>query len=352
MYKQYKLIFVLTILIIIIFIGFFIFSDHFFIFMDRENYKTFLEGNSMYSPYKNGMSETMYVVSDQINELSSKNNLILIGGSTTREGVLPDQTILPDNWVLKNFGLSSDTMYSNKIIINYLNKYANHKLDKSDVIVIHIYYGSFVEKPKETDFTRQSIERLGYHIDDSGNIFGAITYPEKITRERIYSISEFVNIIFTKFDTNLITIKKIFVPEKYTNSSKSNEELLRYKKFWTDYTRNTSYPGNSTVQFKNDILTLKNQTNVIVVNSYIGSWQRSIPEEQKYEKWIESDLRPFLEDEHIPWIDFSSSIPDSEYGDSGHLFKLGRERYTTLFNNEINKILSNMTFYKSLSNEP
>jgi len=43
------------------------------------------------------------------------------------------------------------------------------------------------------------------------------------------------------------------------------------------------------------------------------------------------------------FVTYSLSIPDSEFGDSVHLFRQGRVQYTELFNNDINNVLANIS---------
>jgi len=352
MYKQYKLVFILAILTIIIFSFFFAILYPLFIQnIDDRNYKKFLAGGpEIYLPKKHDLTWYQNVIFNQINELSFEKNVILIGGSTTSAGVLPDYN-LTNNWTLYNFGMAANTVYSDKIMLNYIDNYANHKLNKNDVVIFHIWHAYFVDTPPESDFTRQVIENSGiYRVDDSGNITGHMTNLQKILVLKKFQANFFYSMDQSKIlQSTIDIIKNLDIPNKSSNNlnlntSGPNEQTLKeYEKGWSDYTRNTTYPNNSTAEFEELILQVNNQTNVVIVNLYTPSWLHNSSKEQEYERWLESDLRPFLEEEHIPWIDFSSSIPDSEYGDSAHLFKSGRERYTKLFNNEINKILFNIT---------
>jgi len=360
LYKQYKVIFITGLIVISIFIAVLIFIDLNSQNIDKENYENFLRGNEFYTPVINGLPWEINIVYNEIHNLSPSNNLILFGASTTREGVLPDQINLPNNWTMHNFAIGADTIFSFKVMMNYLNKYANHKPNKNDVVVVHIFYGSFVEKPKDQDYLKQIIEKTGtYHVDDFGNVTGEMINLQTIWELENYKIfSFFSNLLVNgekslkdqfsyeitplrKTQTSIMTDKNS--TDKCLNISNCNEKLDEYSQFWTNYTRNASYPGNSTLEFKELLIQLNNETNVVVVNMYLPFWQRSYPKEQEYESWIQSDLIPFLSNNSIPWIDYSSSIPDSDFGDSAHLFREGRQKYTELFNNNINKILNNIS---------
>jgi hypothetical protein len=341
MFKQYKLLVITAfIVVIIIFIPVSFLTDQYYQSLDRENYGKFLQGDAFYTPTINGLPWEVNTVYNEVHNLAPENNLILFGASTTREGILPDQIVLPGNWTLHNFALGSETIRSFGIMKNYLNTYAEHKPDKSDVVAVHIFYGTFVELPEYKDYTKQIIEETGmYTVDESGNVNGTDVQPQIFLDLSMYKIQKLFSTLSADSDK---TFTKMFFTSQNGSVNESDEGKIKgYKKFWSDYTQNAAYPGNSTEEFKKFIHQLNNQTNVVVINMYIPSWQRSSPKEQEYEAWVKNDLKPDLQNESIPYIDFSTSIPDSEYGDSAHLFKSGRERYSDLFMKEISPILVN-----------
>jgi len=327
MYKQYKLVFILTILITlitIIFLMFFLFFHEQYIQnYDDESYRKFLAGKSQYTPMKNGLPWEQNVILNQIDELSREKNVILIGGSTTREGVLPDYN-LTNNWTLYNFAMSANTVYSDKVMLNYINNYANHRLDKNDIVIVHINYAYFVKKPPKSDFTRQVIENSGiYRVDESGKISGQMVNLQKTMLISKYKFNYFyarvpsyLVLSIKSFSRSITGISKIPLNNLSETSKKPSNnlnlntsrpgeiKLKEYEKFWSDYTGDTTYPSNSTSEFKELIRQLNNQTNVVVVNLYTPSWTQNYSKEQEYEKWLENDLIPFLKTEEIPYWDF------------------------------------------------
>jgi hypothetical protein len=366
MIKQYKLFFILIIIVIGIFFISFTLMNQYYQSVDKESYEKFLQGNSLYDYNQKGMDSGVDEIYDQINKLSSKNNLILIGASTTQEGVLPDQINLPQNWTLHNFGMGGDTIMSFKIMLNYLDKYSNHKPDKNDVIVFHIMYTAFAEHPIDEDSLTSVIERSGaYHVDDSGNITGETIYPISGFQLQTFELYElFSEPLWIRSDSILNQIENEFAPSKTgtcslistvdtkcPDNSMCVEKINAYHNLWTGCLENgwypgienNSYPGNSTIEFEDLIQQLNNQTNVVVINMYVPSWIRDTSKEQEYDRWLNSDLEPFLKANNIPYLDYSSSIPDSDYGDVAHLVLNGREQYTQLFNNDMNTILANVS---------
>jgi len=127
------------------------------------------------------------------------------------------------------------------------------------------------------------------------------------------------------------------------NNNANEKTITQYKVFWNYIAGGASFPSEDTREFKEQLQQLNKETNIVVINQYIPSWQRESKIETKYRNWIERDLRPFMMQENITWIDLSSSIPDSEYGDYAHLFKQGRMNYTELFDKEIQNVIKNIT---------
>lgn len=353
MKRNYKLVFTIFFTVIIVYAAFLVMSDNYIKYKEDIQYKKFNEGNSFYTPNTNNLPIEINVIYNEINSFSSENNLILFGASTTREGILPEQLTIPAKWKLKNMAMGADTIYSFRLMRNYLNSYANHKPDKTDIVVIHIFYGTFPITPPETSLLHRTIEVFGtYQVDDSGEVHGYMSGTRKLWELSNYKIRFALGIDQDSVGKSLAIILRDFGrksirliigdPKEFHNVSPTVEDLAKYRAGWTTYTQNVTYPGKSTDDFKELLKELKSQTNVVVLNLYVPSWHRTYPAEQEYENWTRTDLIPFLNEQGISWIDLSKSIPDSEYGDSAHLFKKGRENYTKQFSAAINPILSNI----------
>lgn len=350
MIRKYRLVLVLFFTVSLVYAVFLLMSEESIKLKDDMQYRNFDEGHSFYTPYKNNLPWEINVVFNEVNSLSSSNNLMLIGASTTREGIIPEQLTIPAKWKLINLAIGADTIYSFRLMWNYLNSHAIHKPDKTDIVVIHIFYGTFPIKPPEDDYLRQTIEVLGtYHVDDTLQVQGSISDMRRQWELSNYRIRFAMGLSEGSVGKSLVNaLRSLAVNGVGLTLGNHNDvsgptpaDLENYKAFWTAYTRNVTYPGNSTDEFKQLLKDLKSQTHVVVVNLYVPSWQRTYPSEQEYENWTRTDLIPFLNEQGISWIDLSRSIPDSEYGDSNHLFKKGRENYTRQFSAAINPILSN-----------
>jgi hypothetical protein len=351
LYKQYKLFFILIILILIIFSFFFLVLYPLYIQnIEDTDYKKFMAGGiESYPLISHGVTGEQDIIFNQIGELSPKKNVILLGGSTTRWGVLPEYT-LPGNWTLFNFGMGYDTVYSDTVMLNYINTYANHKLNKNDVVIFHIYYGHFVEWDPKIDYTRNVIESSGiYSVDNSGKITGHMVDLEKQVLLKKFQINYFYSRAGSdseQFIRNLVISNSLSENSSNNlnpdNTTPDEKKIQEFREYWIERTNKTTYPNNNTAKFEELIQQLNTQTNVVIVNLDTPSWIHNSLKEQEYETWLEYNLTPFLKKEKIPYLDFSFTIPDSEYRDSIHLSKNGREHYTALFNKDIKKYLAGL----------
>jgi len=354
MNKAYKPVIIVFLLVVIFYVIGIIFTGKRLEFVDENYHQQFLKGNSFYTPLENGLPWEINVVYNDIFNLAEKNNLVFFGSSTTREGIIPSQLKLPKSWKLTYLSIGDDTIDSFWIMLNYLNSQGNHKLNKTDVAVVHVWYTNFAIRPQETNYSKRILELFGFYtVDDALQVRGGMTVPGKEWKVLNYKMklaaSElFLDGIASEFGPNLETTRLMFrnffrllkVDVTKDEIKMTDPELLEaYKSSWAKYMGNASFPGESTDKFKHFLSALKAQTNVVVVNQYTPSWHLSYSKEKEYETWLHAELLPFLKEQGIPWFDFSRVIPDEDYGDSSHLFKKGRERYTRLFNDVLPGIL-------------
>lgn len=312
-------------------------------------------------------SREFNIIYDEVNHLSDHNNILLIGSSTVMNGIVIHESTIPKNWDIHNMAIGGGISVSEMMLmINYLNTYANHVPDKSDVIIIHITYASFKVPPPNEQYVTQVIEAYGiYSIDKDLQVHGYMPdiYRDWISSKatimgalssftgiNMFSLNEAVVTKLLKISNNIINLcLKIHVQPSTDNyysiyTYHSPAQIAEYKYFWTKFTRYISgYPNSETEEFINFLTKLNTQTNIIVVNMYVPSWQRDIEKQKGYEEWTQSDLVPFLKENKIAYIDFSNSFNDEEYADSGHLNWAGREHFTRLFDDAVKLILSNIS---------
>ncbi len=350
MIRKYRLLPVIFIATILMYTIFLLMAEETVKFKDNLNLKEFNEGYAYYTPYPNGQRWEIGKLFIDVQSLSPEHNLIFLGASTTRMGIIPDQLKIPPKWKLTNMGQGADTIDSIKIMRNYINSYANHKPDKTDLIVIDVFYATFARRPFRDFQWIQVLEGFGpYHVDDSLHVHGA--EPKIVTQLKLgsYTMRLALDMYIAPPGESIFTAVTGFIQESLSSIGDKREvitpinltpeKLAEMRAHWISWTGNTTYPGQSTDDFKELLKELKSQTNVAVVNLYIPSWHTAYPVEQEYEKWVDNDLIPFLKHEGIPLMDFSASIPDSQYGDTAHLSKKGRETYTQEYNKAINPIL-------------
>jgi hypothetical protein len=366
-YKQFIIIFLLTVV-------FFIPADYLssivFLHYDNVNYNKFQKGDNnetqqaalFYAPEKNGLTWGANNIFVKAFNLYKTKNIILFGASNIVFGVIPEKLKLPQGWNLINMSaLGTDTITDYNVLINYLNKYANHKLNKSDLLVLDINYkvfeNSYLMEDNPTHYSMEHltvkafIETFGnYKVDSFSETHGSkLTELQKKIYFFKYRVKRIVRKIITPtietvdFGPNYITIKsyieylkglfnKLFhIKHMHENI---NMPMLNPP---SEYNFTDKIGIKNGLEFKRLLLKLKKQTNVAVINSYINSDYRNSNQNKKYVVFLQTEIIPFLKKENIEFLDLYKSIPDSEFGkDELHLYKKGRERYTDLFNDWIN----------------
>jgi hypothetical protein len=311
-------------------------------------------------------SREFNLIYNEVNHLSDQNNILLVGSSSVINGIVVHESTIPKNWDIHNVAISGGLSFREMtLMINYLNTYANHKPDKSDVVVIHIFYATFKVPPTNERFVTQIIEAYGiYNVDENQQVHGYMPaiYSEWMSSKRtiMMALSSFTGINMFSASASLLTkaleiinnISNLFSKPRvqtsdnpYYSSSTyhSPSQIAEYKAFWTKFTQGIEYPNPEAEQFKDFLTKLNAQTNIIVVNMYVPSWQRDIEKQKGYDKWTQNDLIPFLEENKIAYADFSTSFTDEEYADSGHLNGAGREHFTKLFDDAVKPVLNTVS---------
>jgi hypothetical protein len=311
-------------------------------------------------------SREFNIIYNEVNHLSDKNNILLIGSSSVVNGIVVHESTIPKNWDIHNVAISGGLSFTEMMLmINYLNTYANHKPDKSDVIVLHIFYSTFKEPPANERYVTQLIEAYSvYRVDDDQHVHGYMPgfYREWMSSKRtiIMALSSFTSINLFSPSASLLTkaleiinnISNLFSKPRvqtsdnpYYSSSTYHapSQIAEYKDFWTRFTRGIKFPNSETEQFNSFLAKLHTQTNIVVVNMYLPSWQKEIAKQKGYEEWTQSDLIPFLQENKIAYVDLYNSFHDEEYADSGHLNWAGREHFTKLFDDSVKPVLSTIS---------
>ena len=318
---------------------------------DQKQYRKFLAEQAFYTPLIHGVPAEIDVVYGKVFHLAERNNILFLGASTTRQGVIEESLKVPAGRKISNLSMAADTIDSFRLMCNYMDRVSNHRLDKTDVVILHIWYASFADT--SADYLKRVVELFGgYRVEDRTEVRGSMSHLQRGWRLLNYRILSAVSRIFDGpnigFGPNCATAGAILRTLKGISGLQAAEDspgpvseskLRAYEARWTKYMGDTTFPGRPTEEFLELVSNLQQRTNLIVVNLYTPTWQRSYPAEKQYERWLRSDLIPFLSKNSIPFIDFSGSIPDSEYGDSAHLFKRGRERYTDLFNSRVMSLI-------------
>lgn len=317
-------------------------------------------GISLNIPVQSGLPKETDTIFYEINHFSNSNNIFLIGSSTVQRGIIIPKSTIPETWHIHNLAIGGGSPISENILhVNFLNAYANHKPDKSDVLILHVCNKAFTEPPDDQRYVAQLIRAYGvYSIDDTLQVHGYMPdiYREwMFSKERVFApVSDITGInkfavgqsIYLKME-ELVKgiISKTDNPSHAleTVTYHSPEVISKYQEAARKESQNNTYPSKITEEYKKFLKNMSKQTNVVVIDMYLPSWQKDLDTQKEYENWVQSDFLPFLMDNQITYIDVSASFHDYEFEDSAHLNKAGREHFTKLFDDNLIPLLNNIS---------
>ena len=114
-----------------------------------------------------------YILLQNVTNTPNKKEVILIGASTTRYGIVKNYS-LNNGYTLYNRAVF-DGPFGYKLMLNYFTLRANKGLDPEDIVIFHIYYASFADYQNNHESMKLKMENFGsYIIDDDGNISGSL----------------------------------------------------------------------------------------------------------------------------------------------------------------------------------
>lgn len=304
-------------------------------------FQDYLSGNIWeYPKIIDNKDSISYILLQNVTNTPNKKEVILIGASTTRYGIVKNYS-LNNGYTLYNRAVF-DGPFGYKLMLNYFTLRANKGLDPEDIVIFHIYYASFADYQNNHESMKLKMENFGsYIIDDDGNISGSLGELHKHYLENIIMYKTFMSTIDYSYDKLIDCLSNVFSEINESSMRISYDELYSFE---DSLTKGTKYPNEYTDKFKNLLIETSNMSKVVVVNLYAPSWMRDNPTEHEYEKWLNESLIPFLDENDICYLDFSRSIPDNEFVDHAHLNKQGRENYTRQFD----MTFKNLSIFKEI----
>ncbi|MBF0343556.1 MAG: hypothetical protein HQL06_04910 [Nitrospirae bacterium] len=304
---------------------------------NQEIHTKYLQGTGFNTQIK-ALPTVLDTIYNKALNLKQYNNIIYIGDSASRDILIAEELLLPTKWSISNLAVYSATGKDFEILFNYIQEYGRHKIDKSDIVIINIWYFTFVKSSLHGSRVKNIVELNGYYkVDDNLRVSGKVgeiqgnlvmlgfklkmglSYLLFGTPEVPFSLSlESIAILIDrlmKVSTKIIPPKNKFKDIKTRDANTINE----YKQYWMNIMNSTTIPGESTESFKRFLTALQTVTNVVVININSPSWHRDISYYIDYERWFRIDLVPFMDKQNIRFINFIDSISDSAYVDSCHL---------------------------------
>lgn len=288
--------------------------------IDDKNREKFRNNEITFNnKYESGIPVSDDVVLRQPFKLQKEKNYIVIGSSTTREGVLKDQLTLPEGYTFHNFSTPSMGINELYIMINFLNGQANHKMDKTDVVKIDIGVGFFKNRNPEESLLIQYLEKGGNYVVDRDNF----TVKKSFGNRMILSA-------FLKTQSLINEIDILIKNEKSVTKPYSKTSYKKYKDQWTKNLYDFDLSEQEQERFFTVLEALTAQTNVVVETVYTGTWLLDTAQGKKYLNWKAEILSSRLSQMGVKCIDTTNLLPDELYAEQSHLNYEGRIKYTQL----------------------
>jgi hypothetical protein len=313
-------------------------------FLIEKYYFSYLEGTGRQI---NLFLLELDAIYDKSLNLSPKNNVILLGSSSTISGVIPDRVILPPGWKLTNLAISKSNLDCFEIILNHINDNGKYNLSKNDLVIVHINFSTFTELDEQLMNIKDRFGFFGlYSIDKNHKVqsnSNKLFAKWKLINYKLNIFDHFLKKMISYFSVVRIDIKDIraiFLGEKTEEEKQARTERIKresYQKFLYNKKKNNLSPRLKN-EFRSLIMDLNAKTNIVVINMYNPLYISDFTIQKEFKVFWDSDARPFLQSQGIPVIDVSDSIPESEFSDSVHLTLKGRKIYTEIFNREIEKV--------------
>src|SRR5262249_50711493 len=131
------------------------------------------QGKSPYTVLKDDLPFEVASIHKEVFELAPRNNLILLGASNTRDAIWPEVLTTPPGWKYHNLGISGATISSLRLLLNFMNEATDHPPDKTDVVVVNLWYVMLSNRQLNDDYLKSDLEMFGqYQVDPSLHVQG------------------------------------------------------------------------------------------------------------------------------------------------------------------------------------
>ena len=242
-------------------------------------------GESGYQMLKNDLPFEVATVHKEVFELAPRNNLILLGSSNTRDAIWPQALTLPDGWNYHNLGISGANVTSLRLLLNFLNDVTGHPPNKTDVVVVNLWYVSLQNRPLYSDYLKSDLEMFGhYKVEPITPCTGAsLKMGTRVGHDQLPHsrgqawpfgwphVEPGLNSHSLRHALELLTRGHI-VPDEKPPKVGTPEAADAYRKFYGKLMERTRIPGSTTDELMKLLRDLKRQTNVVVINLYSASW--------------------------------------------------------------------------------
>ena len=291
---------------------------------------SFEKGESAFgAQYDSGLPLREHLIYNGLSKFSDDGNVIILGSSTTREGILPEKLAQIGETPVHNMGMQGISLKDLKALWNFVSSRVS--VSQKDIIKIDIGLTLFKDRPLTDSVFVDAMTRMDvYRVDEDSNVSKGIL-PVLFARP-FYKNQTLIRYLE---ETIKDSGKKVKVPDAADPKVASRYQMLTNQNL-ADF----SISDKQTEFFFDLLLEVKKYTDILIVEDiYRGSWVDETTYGADYTNWIETKLKPFCEQNNIIFIDASKWADDSLYSDHAHLSYKGRVMYTQMEKYELEKAL-------------
>lgn len=268
------------------------------------------------------LGDLYFIDVERILEKGEQVKIIHFGASTAQSGI--DRELFPEVELMATSAQSLDELM---LLLDYLEQ-KGYSYTKDNYLLL--------------DMGTSTIRKAEYHnmaAVANINTWGDFYVNQDLELERksywTSAIKRYLFAIEHNIDTlvNTLTLKVHALEDKPEVYEAQLEE-------WNTFTKDFEYIDEAQKKaFEEKILELEQKTNVVVNFVYITQAHADSKEGVIFNQYIDQELKPFLEEHGIAYIDSRNVFAWEDYEDRAHLTQEGQLKYTDFMKEEFSRIM-------------
>ena len=268
------------------------------------------------------LGDLYFIDVERILDKGEQVRIVHFGASTAQSGI--DREVFPEVELMATSAQSLDELM---LLLDYLEQ-KGYSYTKDNYLLL--------------DMGTSTIRKMKYHnmaAVANINTWGDFYVNQDLELERkSYWTSAIKRYLFA-IEHNIDTLadKLTLKVQALEDSPEVYEAQLEE---WNTFTKDFEYiDEEQKKEFEDKILELEERTNVVVNFVYITQAHADSNEGIIFNEYIENELKPFLEEHGISYIDSRNVFDWEDYEDRAHLTKEAQLKYTDFMKEEFSRIM-------------